>query len=100
LHNVFLIYLANFSHLFCAAILDVPRDMSVIGFDHNNEHQMLDKALTTVGQDLFAIGQKAVSIITKQMKSSSKPQKLLVPVKLVEGETVRDFLKGGQSGED
>lgn len=62
--------------------LDVPDDLSVIGFD---DHEYADPfGLTTVRQDVIALGRAAAQIVASEILSPApSPRKILHPVELV-----------------
>ena len=68
----------------------VPEDVSVIGFDSNNTQLSLSKRITTIEQDFYTIGYKAAEMILQKIeKRNTKNRRIKVPVRLMEGDTVR-----------
>lgn len=63
--------------------LSVPRDLEVVGFDDIAEADLLAYPVTTVAQDVEAIGREAFKMLTRVMKSESVPSEVLVPPRLV-----------------
>jgi LacI family transcriptional regulator len=50
------------------ANLDVPGDISIIGFDNTLHGQISDPKLTTIGPDFKIMAQKAIDILDKQIQ--------------------------------
>ena len=73
--------------------ISVPDDMSVIGFDNLNIANYCTPGLTTIGQDIFKKGQKAVDLLYKAIKSdeSKKVNEIILPIDIVERESVRSI---------
>lgn len=46
----------------------VPEDIQIVGFDGISLGEMVSPALTTVGQDLYAIGEKAAQMLIAQIE--------------------------------
>jgi DNA-binding LacI/PurR family transcriptional regulator len=66
--------------------LDVPGDVSVIGFDGVDEGELSDPKLTTIAQPLREIGRRAVAAILKH----NPPSRQTLPLELVvRGSTAR-----------
>jgi len=64
--------------------LRVPEDVSIITFDDVELFQFTSPALSTIAQPLEEIGQKAVAILLKEMKSSGQtPQKAILQTQLI-----------------
>jgi LacI family transcriptional regulator len=70
--------------------VDVPGDVSVIGFDDIYISEIFDPGLTTVKQDIYKKGQKAVEIVMKSISERSKAkQEIVLPVEIAIRETVK-----------
>ena len=67
----------------------VPEEVSVIGFDGIFVGEISRPKLTTVKQDISEKGQKAVEVILKTIKDKSVIEHIVLPVNLIEKETVR-----------
>lgn len=52
--------------------LRVPEDLSVIGFDGIELGKITTPALTTMGQPIYEIGQRAAEIIIDRMENKQK----------------------------
>jgi LacI family transcriptional regulator len=65
--------------------LDVPRDLSVVGFDNIPESALCRPPLTTVEQPLQLMGQRAVEMLLALLEGGrlADPQ-LRLPTRLVE----------------
>ncbi|MSR91373.1 LacI family transcriptional regulator [Clostridiaceae bacterium WCA-383-APC-5B] len=97
--------LDNMTALFCASDIlalgiikglhslgiNVPEDISIIGFDNIKHSQFFIPGLTTINQDIFSKGEKAVDIIINKVSSSEKLQNetIISNVSLVERESVK-----------
>jgi LacI family transcriptional regulator len=68
--------------------LDVPRDLSVVGFDNIPESALCRPALTTVEQPLQLMGQRAVEMLLALLAGDrlANPQ-LRLPTRLIERES-------------
>jgi DNA-binding LacI/PurR family transcriptional regulator len=70
--------------------LSVPEDFSIVGFDNQNVCDHLKVPLTTIAQDFKEIGAAVAETLLGLMnKKHPKEKQLLVPVKLVERESVK-----------
>jgi DNA-binding LacI/PurR family transcriptional regulator len=69
--------------------LDVPSDVSVVGFDDSAFMNCTDPPLTTVRQPIEAIGRAAIAMLAGQMEGSSVPAEELFfePELVVRGST-------------
>lgn len=62
--------------------LDVPRDVSVIGYDDIPAASMVNPPLTTVAQDTWLAGEKLVETLLKQVQGEPA-ESLVLPAKLI-----------------
>lgn len=63
--------------------LDVPRDLSVVGFDDNQICAEVGVPLTTVAQDAFAIGRRAAELLIDRFEGYKGPLRMVaVPTDL------------------
>ena len=70
----------------------VPRDKSIVGFDDNYLCQLTNPGLTTIHQDAEQKGVLATDMILAQIRRQPIEQRsLILPVSLVERESVRDL---------
>jgi LacI family transcriptional regulator len=75
----------------------VPQDMSVVGFDDLYLAQMCDPSLTTVHQDIRSKGTQAARIVIDAIQlQRSVRQESILPLELVERDSVLDLRKGGE----
>ncbi len=64
--------------------IDVPKDLSLVGFDNLNMLEHMGIMLTTVEQDFYQIGREAAqTIIDCQGNASNQQSKKIIPVKLI-----------------
>lgn len=70
--------------------LHVPEDISLIGFDNTRASAAASPALTTIGQDYTARAQAALKLLGDLKESASGGENLVLPVYLVERESVRN----------
>jgi DNA-binding LacI/PurR family transcriptional regulator len=70
----------------CAALgLDIPRDLSLVGFDDDPLAEWLSPALTTVRQPFAELGKRAMELLFKQVTGSPLSQKTVtLPVEWVQ----------------
>lgn len=67
----------------------VPRDISIIGFDGLFIGNICEPRLTTVYQDIDEKGQQAVNLLINRIKGKTiEPQKVILPVSLIERDSV------------
>ncbi|MBB6670303.1 LacI family DNA-binding transcriptional regulator [Cohnella nanjingensis] len=70
--------------------LSVPGDISVIGFDDIEAAGNVRPALTTVRQDMYAIGRTAIELLDKLIVDPVQPSpEVIIPTELVVRETCR-----------
>ncbi len=70
----------------------VPEDKSIVGFDDNYLCQLTNPTLTTIHQDAEQKGILATDMILAQLRGEEIPQRsVILPVSLVERESVRDL---------
>lgn len=72
-----------------SAGLDVPGDVSVMGFDNVRESAHFAPPLTTVAQDYAARARAALSLLGALKDGSCAGENMVLPVRLVERESVR-----------
>ena len=64
--------------------LDIPQDLAVIGVDDMPLASYFDPPLTTLRQDLYAIGRQAAQLVIQAIEQPDAPrQHLLLPAELV-----------------
>ncbi len=62
--------------------LSVPKDLEIVGFDDIADADLLSFPVTTVWQDVEAIGRESFTLLLKVMKGQPVPRKLLIPPRL------------------
>jgi LacI family transcriptional regulator len=72
--------------------LDVPRDLSVVGFDDTSAATMVWPELTTIHQPIAAMADAAIDILLRQLRSASTSSRVVVnhvvPHQLVKRDSV------------
>ena len=70
---------------------EVPRDLSIVGFDDNPSGLYGPVALTTVRQPLIKMAEESVKLLNKLLNSKDKPRasRILLPTELVIRESCR-----------
>ncbi|MEK3888126.1 GntR family transcriptional regulator [Bacillus sp. FSL K6-3431] len=64
--------------------LNIPRDLSIIGFDNLPISENLEPPLTTIAQNFEQIGKCAAKLIVKQIeRRTSETKNIILPVKLI-----------------
>ena len=71
--------------------IDVPGDISIVGFDDNMLGKYHRPALTTVHQDIKAKGVVAADTLLKQLSGEKTPNQIQLPTHLVIRDTVRNI---------
>lgn len=63
---------------------DIPRDLSIIGFDDNPSGLYGPVSLTTIRQPLIKMAEESVKLLNRLMSSKeAKPQRVVLPTELV-----------------
>lgn len=75
-------------HALRRAGIEVPGEVSVIGFDGIEAGKYLDTALTTIEQPVDDKAIHAVRELVRQIRGAAKPERISLPVSLREGETI------------
>ena len=70
---------------------DVPADLSVVGFDNTSTCDISHPKLTTIDQNTFLKGMKAVEILSQVGGTQEEPASIILPVSLKERESVREI---------
>lgn len=72
--------------------LDVPRDLSVVGFDDTSAATMVWPELTTIHQPVAAMADAAIDILLRQVRNTSGPARVvvnhIVPHQLIKRDSV------------
>jgi LacI family transcriptional regulator len=70
--------------------LDVPKDLSVIGYDNIDLSKFVEPKLTTIDQNMFLLGTNAATLLLDKIECDNKYSKrILLNNTLVERDTVR-----------
>lgn len=70
--------------------LDVPKDLSIIGYDNIDLSKFVEPKLTTIDQNMFLLGTNAATLLLEKIESDNKYSKrILLNNSLVERDTVR-----------
>lgn len=74
--------------------INVPEDISIMGFDDIKHSKFFIPGLTTINQDIFSKGEKAVQIIIDRATSNEKlhNETIVCDVSLVERESVKKIV--------
>ena len=67
----------------------VPEDISVIGFDGLFVSEISSPKLTTISQNIYQKGKKAVDLMLKVIDNESYKENIVLPVSLLEKESVK-----------
>jgi LacI family transcriptional regulator len=79
--------------------MQVPRDLSVIGFDNVPESTVVRPALTTIEQPLQLMGQRAVEMLLDLLAGKTpEPMRLRLPTRLVERDSCAPPPPDGATG--
>lgn len=73
--------------------VEVPRELSVIGYDNTKVAEMSIPPLTTVAQPLYEMGEQGMRMLIDYMKSGEKPSSIIMPFKLTERRSVSACLR-------
>lgn len=71
----------------------IPGDISLVGFNDVNIARLTHPALTTIHQPVEEMCEYAVDMIIKKANKETIPSKVVLPVKLIERESVSQFSK-------
>ena len=77
---------------FFKANKQIPRDLSVIGFDNTKGCEYINPSLTSISQPTFKKGIKAVEMLVKAIENTDyKSDKVVMPVTLVKRNSTQAF---------
>ncbi len=65
----------------------IPKDIAIIGFDNLKSSSYMTPTLTSIDQNIFLKGKKAVEILLNNINNQDKLKEVLIPISLVKGET-------------
>lgn len=69
--------------------INVPDDISIIGYDNTKEAAMCVPPLTTLAQPLSEMGERAFNMIVKKINSGDQVESIIMPYKIMERATVK-----------
>jgi len=69
--------------MFKEAGLKLPEDISIVGFDNVYSSALIEPALTTVGQNAFEMGVKAVNWVLNKIYGNNPENKILLEPELI-----------------
>ena len=74
--------------------MEVPRQMSIMGFGNSEMADMASPAITSISQNIEQMGAEAVRLLVSAMSNKALPQdcNVLLPVKIVERESTRKII--------
>ena len=73
--------------------LQVPNDISLIGFDNLEISQYLTPGLTTIKQEISLKGQKAVELLLKHIENPDlSKQEEILPLQIIERDSVKKMM--------
>lgn len=67
--------------------VEIPQQISIVGFDNHELTKHLEIPLSTVEQDFYGIGQKAAQMVIELLESRNLPENLVLPVRWIERES-------------
>lgn len=73
--------------------MNIPNDISIIGYDNLKISEMTVPPLTTVAQPLFDMGATAAKQLFKMIDSSEEVYSITMPHQIIERKSVRDMNK-------
>lgn len=72
--------------------MQIPDEMSIIGFDNNSFSRVVRPKLTTVHQDVELKAVKAMELLQEHLQNPDQPYKrIILPVRLIKRETVKNI---------
>ena len=69
--------------------IDVPKDISIIGFDNIPLSKFIEPKLTTVDQNMFDLGNSAIKILLDNVSNNNKCENISLGNKIIIRETVK-----------
>lgn len=73
---------------------NIPKDISLIGFDDVEADLLLDPPLTTIRVPKIELGAEAFRTLTSYLINKTTPKKILVPVELIIRKSTAPYLSG------
>ncbi|MDO4340474.1 MAG: LacI family DNA-binding transcriptional regulator [Eubacteriales bacterium] len=87
-------YAVELMHYLQEKRIQVPEDISIVGFDDSPVCRYSVPELTTVRQDVSLRAKKAISILQSLKNGSEEPLTINLPVSFVERQSVKKIIKG------
>lgn len=75
--------------------LQIPGDVSIVGFDGTETGQMIEPSMTTVYQDTVSLGKSAAELLIKRISREEIPElnrHVVVETRLIKGQTVKSLI--------
>ena len=72
--------------------IDIPQDISIVGFDDNEMAHLIHPRLTTFKQDRREIGRRAAELFLQNLEGQAVIERVRIPVTLIERESCRSIL--------
>ncbi len=85
-------YALELMHFLQKKQVNIPEDISIIGFDGSVDAKKSKPRLTTVKQDNKLRAQTAISLLIRMINDSSVAENLCIPVELEIGESVKNHI--------
>ena len=71
--------------------INIPNELSIIGYDNTRVSAMSIPPLTTIGQPLYEMGQKGMNMIIKAIENNEKLESIIMPYSIIERRTVKNI---------
>lgn len=71
--------------------INIPNELSIIGYDNTRVSAMSIPPLTTIGQPLYEMGQKGMTMIIKAIENNEKLESIIMPYSIIERRTVKNI---------
>lgn len=69
--------------------IEIPKDLSIIGYDNTKVAEMSYPPLTTIAQPAYDMGQKSVEMLIKTIATGKQSESIIMPFEIIERETVK-----------
>ncbi|MGL5379141.1 LacI family DNA-binding transcriptional regulator [Clostridium sp.] len=69
--------------------IDIPKDVSIIGFNDTIISQYLTPPLTSIKVHIERLGRESVSLMLERISNRSYPKKVIIPSEFIERESVK-----------
>lgn len=71
--------------------INIPNELSIIGYDNTRVSAMSIPPLTTIGQPLYEMGQKGMTMIIKAIENNEKLESIIMPYSIIKRRTVKNI---------